>query len=94
MLEEHSNKTIVAIALAMLAILSFQLGSNPGYSEEMDIFGVEKIYSITAGGNEWHVNMDDPMSDLQNIGNVHFSQNSIVFLTPMQDKATPQILFS
>jgi len=54
----------------------FQLGSTPAYSEELDIFGVEKIYPTADGGNEWYVDMDDPTSDLRNIDNVDFDRNS------------------
>lgn len=75
MLEKHS-KAIAAIALAALAIASFQLVSTPAYSEE-DSFGVEKIYPTATGGNEWYVNMDDPRDDpnFRNLGNVQFSKN-------------------
>ena len=76
MLEKHSRKAIAAIALAALAMTSFQLGSTPAYSEELDDFGIEKIYPTTAGGNEWYVDMDDPTSDLRNTGNIQFSKNS------------------
>ena len=62
MLEKHSSKAIAAIALAALAVLSFPL-VTPAYSEELDIFGVEKIYPTAQGGNEWYVDMDDPYSD-------------------------------
>jgi hypothetical protein len=76
-LEKHSKKAIAAIALAALAIASFQLGSTPAYSEEQDSFGVEKIYPTAPGGNEWYVNMDDPRNDpnFRNLGNVRFSEN-------------------
>ncbi|MEW6605368.1 MAG: hypothetical protein AB1351_11880 [Thermoproteota archaeon] len=81
MLEKHSSKGIAAIALLVsLAMLSFQLGSimTPAYSEEgeLDKFGIKKIYPTAQGGNEWYVDMDDPKSDLRNIDNVRFSQNS------------------
>lgn len=77
MLEKHS-KIIAAIALATLAIASFQLSSIPAYSEEVDSFGVEKLYPTTAGGNEWYVNMDNPTNgpNFRNLGNVHFSKNA------------------
>jgi hypothetical protein len=75
-LEKYSKKAIAAIALAALAMTSFQLGSTPAYSEELDNFGIDKIYATAKGGNEWYVDMENPMSDLRNIGNVHFSQNS------------------
>ena len=78
MLEKHSRKALAAVALAALAIFSFQLGSEPAYSAEMDNFGVEKLYPMAAGGNEWYVNMDDPREDpnFRNLGNVHFSKNN------------------
>jgi hypothetical protein len=77
-LEKHSRKAIAAIALAALAMASFQLGSAPAYSEEQDTFGVEKIYPTASGGNEWYVNMNDPRSDpnFRNLGNVNFNKNS------------------
>jgi hypothetical protein len=76
-LEKYSRKTIVAIALAMLAIASFQLSSRPAYSEDLDSFGIEEIYPTKVGGNEWYVNMDAPTSDpnLRNTGNIDFSKN-------------------
>jgi hypothetical protein len=76
-LEKHS-KILAAIALATLAIASFQLSSIPAYSEEVDSFGVEKLYPTVAGGNEWYVNMDNPSNDpnFRNLGNVHFSKNA------------------
>jgi hypothetical protein len=69
---------IAVIALAALAIASFQLGGTPAYSEEQDAFGVEKIYPTAAGGNEWYVNMYDPRSDpdFRNLGNIDFAKNS------------------
>jgi hypothetical protein len=77
-LEKHSTKAIAIIALATLAFVLFQLSSIPVYSEEMDSFGVEKLYPTAAGGNEWYVNMEDPRDDpnFRNLGNVHFSKNS------------------
>jgi hypothetical protein len=77
-LEKHSRKAVAAIALAALALTTFQLGSAPAYSEELDRFGVEKLYPTADGGNEWYVDMDDPRSDpdLRNLDNVQFSRNA------------------
>jgi len=44
--EKYLVRTIAAIALATLALTSFQLGQNmPAYSQtgELDDFGIEKI---------------------------------------------------
>jgi hypothetical protein len=79
--EKDSGKRIVAIALlASLGMLSFQLGSavTPAYGEEeeeLDKFGIKKIYPTARGGNEWYVDMDDPTRDLRNIDNVRFRKN-------------------
>jgi len=76
---EKESKTIAAIALAMLAIASSALlASTPAYSERLDSFGVKEVYPTALGGNEWHVNMDDPRSDpnFRNLGNVHFNKNA------------------
>ena len=78
MLEKHSRKAVAAIALAALALTTFQLGSAPAYSEELDRFGVEKLYPTSDEGNEWYVDMNDPRSDpdFRNLGNVQFSRNA------------------
>jgi hypothetical protein len=79
-LEKYSRKAVAGIGLAMLVIASLQLSNNsaPAYSEDLDAFGIEKIYPTKEGGNEWYVNMDNPTSDpnLRNIGNIDFSRNS------------------
>jgi hypothetical protein len=48
------------------------------YSEEVDVFGVEKIYPTADGGNEWYVDMDDPESDpsFRNLDGIEFDKNS------------------
>ena len=78
MLEKVSKRIIATIALVALSISSFQAGSTPAYSAEMDRFGIEKLYPTAAGGNEWYVNMDDPRDDpsFRNLGNVQFSKNN------------------
>jgi hypothetical protein len=77
-LEKHLKKEIAAIALAALALASFQLSGTPAYSEGQDSFGIEKIYQTAAGGNEWYVNMNDPRDDpnFRNLGNIDFDKNS------------------
>jgi hypothetical protein len=37
--------------------------SSGGDMSGLDEFGIEKLYSAAAGGNEWYVNMADPASD-------------------------------
>lgn len=78
MLEKVSKRIIATIALVALSISSFQAGSTPAYSAEMDRFGIEKLYPTAAGGTEWYVNMNDPRQDpnFRNLGNVQFSKNT------------------
>lgn len=73
MLGQKSHKYIAA-SLAALVLLSAY--GNSAAAEEMDRFGIEKIYPTKQGGNEWFVDMNNPTGDLKNIGNVAFAKNS------------------
>jgi hypothetical protein len=79
-LEKHSRISAAAVALAALTITSFSLGGSmpAAYSEEVDAFGVEKIYPTANGGNEWYVDMDDPERDpnFRNLDGIEFDENS------------------
>jgi hypothetical protein len=78
-LEKRSEKTIVAMALASIMVLAFQLSqSTPAYAGGNDHFGVKEVYPTAQGGNEWYVNMDDPRDDpsFKNLDKVKFSKNS------------------
>ena len=84
-IEKSPITTLAAIVLVSVLLVAFVLGSHSNTlaldgstgAQELDKFGIEKLYSTAANGNEWYVNMEDPRNDpnFRNLGNIQFSKN-------------------
>jgi hypothetical protein len=53
----------VIIVVVLSIYYSYSLFVTGPANEDVDLFGIDKIYSTKEGGHEWYIDMENPFSD-------------------------------